>query len=72
MADDDGELSKEQQSGLPFNVDERRYLRGMVEADKRRRWLFTSCRIWLTWIAGSIVSVGVVKAFIDSIRSGKW
>ena len=45
---------------LPHNrltVAEIEYLREFIESDKRARWFWTSIRIWLGWLSGTMVAL---------------
>jgi hypothetical protein len=37
--------------------DEIEYIRELIESDKRARWFWTSIRIWLGWLSGTLVAL---------------
>ena len=45
---------------LPLNrltASEVAEVRALIESDKRARWFWSSARIWLSWISGSLVAM---------------
>lgn len=46
--------------GLPINRltrSEIKELRELLESERRAKWAWSTARIWLTWLAGSIIAV---------------
>jgi len=60
----------EQFSGDDFTEDERRYLRRMMRADDRKRWLAQSIKVVVVW--GGAVAVGITTSYTfirDALRA---
>lgn len=62
MADKEIPQSDEDRQLTP---DERRRLRKMLEDDSRARWLYTSIRVWLGYIAGAIIAAAAVQQAVS-------
>jgi len=56
MPDDD---DKEDVSGQPFSIDERKELRRLMLSEARAKWAWKQFRYWIGWIGATISALWI-------------